>query len=415
MASWDGNAKLPGLQHSRSSDSYSQNSGSQSHLFSQYCQPYFLRALDCVISTFLEQNDKTSYNACGEAKPCRKSPLQLRIADYGSSFGPTALEHATIGLRSVIAAKSSLKLCEKIEIQWMFCDLPGNDFNALFRSFRPEGPQLQHIVKVITEGVEGYGVKAFAAAVPGSFYSRVLQENSLHFATCTFSLHWLSQVPEDLLDKNSKSWNGGHIWIDSNRPEVLAAYVRQFQQDAKRFLQCRLEEMVEGGILFIAALSRKLSQTSPETDMEFKMFWEDVLQCCWKEMVDEGIIGEQEMDMFNYPFFNLHPSELQTVMDDLENALEVLTLELLEDCLVLPVDVHKNLMSNVEAFAEMNTKRMAALTKPLLRDYLGESRTEDFFRRFHRKTIDKIDRLRHGECSLPSVQIVIAILRKLKQ
>lgn len=69
-------------------------------------------------------------------------------------------------------------------------DLPGNDFNALFRS-------LPDMYKKLGEedqtGNTLFGA-CFIAGVPGSFYGRLFPNKSMHFFHSSYSLMWLSKV-----------------------------------------------------------------------------------------------------------------------------------------------------------------------------------------------------------------------------
>ena len=70
------------------------------------------------------------------------------------------------------------------------------------------------------------------------------------------ALHWLSKVPEELLDKNSPAWNRGRIHYTSGPEEVSHAYAAQFEHDMEIFLSARAKELVFGGmiVLLIPAL-----------------------------------------------------------------------------------------------------------------------------------------------------------------
>ncbi|KAF9606372.1 hypothetical protein IFM89_025040 [Coptis chinensis] len=116
------------------------------------------------------------------------------IADFGCSTGPNTF----IVVQNILDAvdlkyKNSPSLSTHIpEFQVYFNDHIANDFNMLFKSIPLEK-------------------KYFAASVPGSFYGRLFPQSSLHFVHSSYSLHWLSAVPYELLDKNSPSWNKGRI------------------------------------------------------------------------------------------------------------------------------------------------------------------------------------------------------------
>lgn len=73
------------------------------------------------------------------------------------------------------------------EFQVYLNDLPGNDFNTLFRSL----PAFYEKLKK-EKGRESSA--CFIAGVPGSFYGRLFPTGSLDFIHSSSSLHWLSQA-----------------------------------------------------------------------------------------------------------------------------------------------------------------------------------------------------------------------------
>lgn len=111
----------------------------------------------------------------------------ISIADLGCSSGPNTLLFVT-ELVTIVD-----KLCGKHgrnlpEFQIQLNDLPGNDFNSIFRSLMPRfQDRLMHNV----------GTRlgpCFVTAVPGSFYGRLFPAKSLHFVHSSYSLMWLSEV-----------------------------------------------------------------------------------------------------------------------------------------------------------------------------------------------------------------------------
>ncbi|KAF2302334.1 hypothetical protein GH714_034131 [Hevea brasiliensis] len=172
---------------------------------------------------------------------CGTFPKTLVIADLGCSSGPNTL----FAVSEII--KVVEKLCGKLgrqspEYQVFLNDLPGNDFNTIFRSL----PGFQERMKKQAE--DGTRPCLFNG-VPGSFYGRLFPSNSLHFAHSSYSLQWLSQVPEGLED------NKGNIYMASGSPpSVLKAYYLQFQKDFSLFLNCRFNELVVGGRMVLTFL-----------------------------------------------------------------------------------------------------------------------------------------------------------------
>jgi hypothetical protein len=154
------------------------------------------------------------------------SNCTFRIADLGCSVGPNTL-FVVQNIIDAVQHKYQLS-----EYQVFFNDHASNDFNTLFASFPPKKPY-------------------FAAGVPGSFHCRLFPESSLHFVHSSFALHWLSKVPEELLNKKSASWNKGRVHYTSAPDEVVHAYAAQFAEDMTMFLDARAKEVVVGGLMVL--------------------------------------------------------------------------------------------------------------------------------------------------------------------
>lgn len=113
-------------------------------------------------------------------------PESLNIADLGCSSGPNTL----LAIKEIIDVTH--KRCQQLrhcspEFRVFLNDLPGNDFNTIFRSL----PQFYDTLK------EEMGLSpgtCFIAGVPGSFYGRLFPRNCLDFVHSSYSVHWLSQV-----------------------------------------------------------------------------------------------------------------------------------------------------------------------------------------------------------------------------
>lgn len=158
----------------------------------------------------------------------------FQIADLGCSIGPNTF----IAVQNIIEAVE-LKLLQpdhqnlsSIEFQVLFNDHYDNDFNTLFKS-------LPH------------SKKYFAAGVPGSFHNRLFPKATLHFVHSSYSLHWLSKVPKELVDQNSPLWNKESARRRRFVKEVAEAYSGQFKNDMESFLNARAQELVPGGLMVI--------------------------------------------------------------------------------------------------------------------------------------------------------------------
>ncbi|KAM3341782.1 hypothetical protein P3S68_026748 [Capsicum galapagoense] len=177
----------------------------------------------------------------------KKVPESIGIADLGCSSGPNTLMVFTEIINIIYAT------CRKTgssfpELRVSLNDLPGNDFNYIFRS-------LPKFIQKIKE--EKGSENCYVVGVPGSFYGRRFPNKSLHFVHSSSSLHWLSQVPFGLATNARTTLNKGKLYISQTSPsDVIKAYVSQFQNDFSLFLQSRSPEMVPGGRMLLSLMGR---------------------------------------------------------------------------------------------------------------------------------------------------------------
>ncbi|KAF8406463.1 hypothetical protein HHK36_008550 [Tetracentron sinense] len=151
---------------------------------------YLLSLNDLIFSLFLSQK-----TAISKARPFLEAsvidlytntfPECLRIADLGCSSGPNTLLVIS-EIIEAIEATCHEKSCVSPELQVFLNDLPGNDFNTIFKSL----PSFYEKLK--KEKGEEFG-RCFISGVPGSFYGRLFPSTSLHFVHSSYSVHWLSQ------------------------------------------------------------------------------------------------------------------------------------------------------------------------------------------------------------------------------
>ncbi|XP_055811986.1 S-adenosyl-L-methionine:benzoic acid/salicylic acid carboxyl methyltransferase 3-like [Solanum dulcamara] len=200
--------------------------------------------------------------------------------------------------------KSSKKNEKKHEFQspefhFLFNDLPSNDFNTIFQSLGKFEHDLRNKIG------ERFGPCVFSG-VSGSFYTRLFPSKSLHFVHSSYSLHWLSQVP-DLIEKNK-----GNIYMSSASPlSVMKAYYKQYESDFSNFLKYRSEELMKGGKMVLTFLGRESEDPSSK---ECCYIWE-LLSMALNELVVEGLIEEEKVDSFNTPQYTPSPAEVKYIVD----------------------------------------------------------------------------------------------------
>ncbi|KAK7252931.1 hypothetical protein RIF29_37234 [Crotalaria pallida] len=310
----------------------------------------------------------------------RTLPRRLAIADLGCSSGPNTF----LVVSEVI--KLVEKLCQKLNHQSpeyvvFMNDLPGNDFNNIFKS-------LDNFKEKLSNEIEGGIGPCFFTGVPGSFYGRIFPTKSLHFVHSSYSLQWLSKVPEGV--ENNK----GNIYLSSTSPiNVLKAYYAQFQSDFSFFLKCRAEELVEGGYMVLTFLGRKSDDPSSK---ECCYIWE-LLAVALNDMVLEGIIKEEQVDTFNLPKYTPSPYEVKLEVLK-EGSFSINRLEVTE--------VHWNAYNNWGTSFDSESglseslsdggynvaKTMRAVAEPLLVSHFGEDVIEDIFGRYQKIITDRMSK-----------------------
>ncbi|XWS34329.1 hypothetical protein CRYUN_Cryun21dG0030200 [Craigia yunnanensis] len=179
------------------------------------------------------------------------------------------------------------------EFQVFYNDHASNDFNTLFASLPPER-------------------QYFAAGVPGSFYSRLFPESSLHFVHSSYALQWLSKIPEEVLDKNSPAWNKGRIHYTNAAEDVGSAYAAQFAKDMEIFLDARAKELVVGGmmVLIMPSIPDGIPNSCVPSGVMF-----DLLGSSLMDMAKEEIISESQVDSFNLPVYAASPKETKEIVE----------------------------------------------------------------------------------------------------
>ncbi|KAL4615122.1 hypothetical protein ACB092_07G102100 [Castanea dentata] len=111
-------------------------------------------------------------------------PEYLKMADLGCSTGFNTLLVVSDVLE-IIGTKSKMLNLPPPSLQAFLNDLPGNDFNTIFRSLP------SFYTKLENEKGSSFG-HCFITTVGGSFYGGLFPSNSLHFVHSSYALMWLS-------------------------------------------------------------------------------------------------------------------------------------------------------------------------------------------------------------------------------
>ncbi|MCD7456572.1 hypothetical protein HAX54_032291 [Datura stramonium] len=303
-----------------------------------------------------------------------KPIIEQAMSDLYSSLCPEVLCVADLGCSSgantFLVVSEIIKIVEKErkqyqfqspEFHFQFNDLPSNDFNMIFQSL---GEFEQDLRKKNGDGLGS----CYFSGVAGSFYSRLFPSKSLHFVHSSYSLHWLSQVP-DLIEKNK-----GNIYMASTSPpSVIKAYYKQYEKDFLNFLKYRSEELMKGGKMVLTFLGRESEEPSSK---EGCYIWE-LLSMALNELVVEGLIEEEKVDSFNIPNYMSSPAEVKYIVEK-EGSFTINQLE--------TTRVHWNNASNDD---ENNinggynvSKCMRAVAEPLLVSQFGPKFMDLVFQKY---------------------------------
>lgn len=120
------------------------------------------------------------------------------VVDLGCSCGRNTINVVDVIIKHMMKRFEALGW-EPPEFSAFFSDLPSNDFNTLFQLLPPflanyAGLSMEECLAANNH--RSY----FAAGVPGSFYRRLFPARSVHVFHSAFSLHWLSQVTDTLIN-----------------------------------------------------------------------------------------------------------------------------------------------------------------------------------------------------------------------
>lgn len=308
------------------------------------------------VHTILEENMTSIVSNKSLTKSCWK------IAELGCSSGPNSLMSISNILN--IINKTSLKLNNGISpvFQIYLNDLFENDFNTIFKLL----PDFYQQKKGENLG------ECFISATPGNFYGRLFSNNYIDFFHSSYSLHWLSQAPKGLA-KNGEPLNKGNIYISRTcPPSVYEAYFKQFERDFKSFLKSRFEELTSDGMMALTFVGRETTITSSQ----------GVIVMVLNEMVQEGLVEEAKLDMFNLPVYHPTIEEVKQVIEA-EGSFTLQTLN------TFKIGWDANLQDDIDDYVvdskmrgEFIAKYHRAVYEPLLITGFGENIMDELFARF---------------------------------
>ncbi|KAM7272479.1 hypothetical protein ACFE04_027142 [Oxalis oulophora] len=319
------------------------------------------------------------------------------VAELGCSSGPNTLLTISYIIDAICRICQEKKITKAPDFQVFLNDLPGNDFNTVFESL----PGFLQKLKKEKGGLMG---SCFILGHPSSFYERLFPSNTLHFVHSSYSLHWLSKVPDGLV-------NNGNIYMAKNSPpHVFQAYLKQYQKDFFLFLSLRAKEIVSDGRMFLTFVGRTMINPSVSRDCCY--VWEaltkalfglvderkhhiyihltvlegEQFESCWASegSIDYGggLIEEVDIDSFNVPIYTPHEEEVREIVK-MEGSFTIDKLEMFQINNDPRDDVNNTSFIFNEAEVGNNaSKFIRAGLEPFLARHFGASVMDNLFAKY---------------------------------
>ncbi|XP_059666386.1 probable caffeine synthase 4 [Cornus florida] len=277
----------------------------------------------------------------------------LNVADLGCSAGPNTFSVMKTVKETVEKECKELN-CQTPELQFYLNDLPGNDFNSLFKGLSGFCDQTQ-------------GASCYAVGVPGSFHGRLFPRNTLQ---CPLAFSGLTS-------NEGLPLNKGKIYISTTSPPVVReAYRTQFQEDFSMFLKSRSEEMVPDGCMVLILHGR---QSADPLDKESCWVWELLAEAI-ADMISQGLVAEEKLDSFNVPYYAPSLEEVQHIVEEEGSfaieRLETFALEFLLD------------KEEKETKGEKLGKDIRSFTESMISYQFGEEILEKLFQKLTHMVVE---------------------------
>ncbi|KAL1818960.1 hypothetical protein ACET3Z_013829 [Daucus carota] len=315
----------------------------------------------------------------------------FKLADLGCSSGPNTFLFVASTLANVHKACAKKNLKAPDEIQVFLNDLPNNDFNTVFKMTPSFYSKLEN------DKALGRTLKCFVCGVPGSFYTRLFPRKSLNFVHSSYGLHWLSQVPENLLDNNK-----GNIYITkASPPGVYEAYFNQYKQDLTTFLRMRSEEIIPDGRMVLTLLGRRASDPASKDCC----YLYELLAMSLHDLVAEGSLHEEDISSFNLPIYTPSPDELKTIVES-ESSFCVDILETFE--VKWDMRDEDEIIKSGDSSGKFMAKTARAVMEPLLASHFGNTCMDQIFERFDKHVNEHLSRGEKGSY----FNILVSLRRK---
>ncbi|XP_047054014.1 benzoate O-methyltransferase-like [Lolium rigidum] len=313
------------------------------------------------------------------------------VADLGCSSGPNTLLVVSEVIGAICAyTQKAEKRARDVEVQFFLNDLPGNDFNLVFRS-------IEHFENPGGKEAPPY----YVAGLPGSYYGKLFPRQSVHLFHSSYSLMWRSKVPEEI--SSCAHLNEGNIYIGKTTPPiVIKLFQEQFQKDFELFLKLRSSELVSGGRMLLTLLGRKSKEMLMHGDVS-TLF--ELVAKSLQSLVQKGRVKKEKLDSFNLPYYAPSMKEVKALIN--KNGLfDVENFKLFESNWDPRDDSEGDIVLDCASSGANVANCIRAVLEPLIVDHFGEDIIEELFM-VYASTVAK-----HLEKAKAKYHIIMVSLKK---
>ncbi|KAL3687645.1 hypothetical protein R1sor_013954 [Riccia sorocarpa] len=320
----------------------------------------------------------------------------FRIIDMGCSSGPNTVTNVEAIIEQV-QARYREQGSKMPEVQVFFQDLPDNDFNTLFKYLSSETKN-SRIAKALNYK---------AAAVAGSFCDCLFPKANINIALSTLALHWLSKIPDAVLDKQSPAYNCGQTDLHCARLATVQAFSEQAERELDSFLAARAYEVVSGGLVFLTFMIQQ---------GDFYPYRLDPLVHAqdevWNQLVAEGAVSEELRDAYNLPSYFRTLGEVKKQLEKYSSVFQVEKYEVIPQKYDRMLDGYSNLRQSARAQVLFTQ----GLCESLHESYFGKSTTDLFYTRLEEAYYDLFSGWKSGAVKpeqLSSLGMLVLTLRRI--
>lgn len=324
---------------------------------------------------------------------------KMVIADLGCSSGPNTLLLVAEIIAMISDYNQKTNEQRDVEVQFFLNDLPSNDFNLVFQSL-----DQFHSVTMKEDGNETAAPPYYIVGMPGSFYTRLFPRYGVNLFHSSYSLHWLSKVPDEL--SSGSYQNEGNIHLGKTTPDsVTNLFKEQFQIDFESFLTLRSKELMSGGRMLLTFLGRKSEEMLMHG--EIGTMWE-LLSESLRSLVLKGRVEKKKLDSFNLPLYAPSMEEVKAVINRMElfDIEHMATVEFNWDPQDDDLDDDHVVIDPASSGTNVS-KSIRSVLEPLIAGHFGEDIIDELFA-VYASVIAKHLEKRNAKC--PS--IVVSLKKK---